>query len=391
MKSSYKLFLLLSVLSALFLASHPWKNRFSAKSHTTTPHFPPPSSMGNVLESDTSLSVPESDSLIFKETFDQARLYADFPPRISNPNKRFLLSLACGEGTPPIEGDIVISRWAGMILPDTVGPNATEYEMREDVFGYENEPEGNYPWYVNFADRHLFGAYGGPLFAQDEMQAGEHPILGCVRNFLLSKEQGDAKYLAMTREELKPTPYLIQGAQRRVAVATDRNSAEFRPHGLYGNVFARVTENCIRRATTVLTPPFLTNLIAMEAPPGGQGEYTKGTIEYILITAYTAFRAAKKLTPEGKLCVVHTGNWGTGAYGGDKILMALLQCLAARMARVDRLVYHTFAPVFSTAYQEGLNVLQQEGVAPPSETVPLPGVLETLAHKGFVWGHSDGN
>ncbi len=33
-------------------------------------------------------------------------------------------------------------------------------------------------WHVNFADRHLFVAYGSPLMAQDEIQCMEHPVLG---------------------------------------------------------------------------------------------------------------------------------------------------------------------------------------------------------------------
>jgi hypothetical protein len=71
--------------------------------------------------------------------------------------------------------------------------------------------------------------------------------------------------------------------------------------------------------------------------------------------------------------IIHTGNWGTGlrhspvplslslvnthslcragAYGGNKVLMALLQVLAARLAGVDKLVYHTFERQFSDAYR----------------------------------------
>ena len=36
---------------------------------------------------------------------------------------------------------------------------------------------GAIEWDVNFADPHLFFACGGPLFAQDEIQVAEHPIL----------------------------------------------------------------------------------------------------------------------------------------------------------------------------------------------------------------------
>jgi hypothetical protein len=33
---------------------------------------------------------------------------------------------------------------------------------------------------------------------------------------------------------------------------------------------------------------------------------------------------------------IHTGNWGCGAFGGSKPLMALLQCLAAQSAGKNR-------------------------------------------------------
>ena len=38
---------------------------------------------------------------------------------------------------------------------------------------------------------------------------------------------------------------------------------------------------------------------------------------------------------------------GTGAFGGDKTLMALLQMAAARLANIDKLVYHTFSRTFT--------------------------------------------
>lgn len=30
--------------------------------------------------------------------------------------------------------------------------------------------------------------------------------------------------------------------------------------------------------------------------------------------------------------IVHTGHWGTGAFGGNKVVMAFLQILAAKIA-----------------------------------------------------------
>lgn len=50
-------------------------------------------------------------------------------------------------------------------------------------------------WHINFADKHLFGYYGGGLFAQDEMQAAEIPTLASVRESLVRKTKGPC-YLA---------------------------------------------------------------------------------------------------------------------------------------------------------------------------------------------------
>jgi hypothetical protein len=54
---------------------------------------------------------------------------------------------------------------------------------------------------------------------------------------------------------------------------------------------------------------------------------------------------------------IHTGNWGTGAYGGNRVLMAALQLLAARLARTDTFVYHTVDAINTTAYQHAARLL----------------------------------
>ena len=89
-------------------------------------------------------------------------------------------------------------------------------------------------WHVNFADPSLFVAYGSRLFAQDEMQVAEHPALGSLKEALVAREssRGDGR-------EGQPTPVIVMGALRHCRVATEPNAAEGRPHGLYGNAFAR--------------------------------------------------------------------------------------------------------------------------------------------------------
>jgi endo-1,4-beta-mannosidase len=82
----------------------------------------------------------------------------------------------------------------------------------EDVYDYKPAwLEGkSLEWHVNFADPHLFTAYGTSLFTQDEMQVAEHPILGSLREAILSRGLP-----ALTVEDGSPTPVLVAGAERR--------------------------------------------------------------------------------------------------------------------------------------------------------------------------------
>jgi hypothetical protein len=88
-----------------------------------------------------------------------------------------------------------------MPLPSLYVPDAmkqkTQLEMREDAFTYEpaaHDDEGRpvVSWYKNFAHSHLFIAYAGGLYAQDEMQVAEHPILASLREALTSSR--DKRY-----------------------------------------------------------------------------------------------------------------------------------------------------------------------------------------------------
>src|SRR4051812_32899056 len=121
-----------------------------------------------------------SDGPIVHLTFDAAKLMAEHPPRLRNPNKQVVFEIACPTACR-IAGAIVYSRWWAKPLPASLqGTVATIVDGREDVYDYAPvERDGTaVEWHVNFADPHLFVAYGSGLFAQDEMQVAEHPVLG---------------------------------------------------------------------------------------------------------------------------------------------------------------------------------------------------------------------
>jgi hypothetical protein len=181
---------------------------------------------------------------------------------------------------------------------------------------------------------------------------------------------------------------LVRGVERRCALATDPDPFEGRPLGLYGNRFARAKEDAIRRAVTVLTPPTISNILAMSAPPGGTDRYTEAEIRDILVTAYTGFRAARleaEVAAGATSIVVHTGHWGTGAFGGNKVLMSVLQMVAARLAGISRLIYHTVDATASEPYQEGKH--RVDGLLPPAGAMPSVADLVRAVHEmGFTWG-----
>jgi hypothetical protein len=188
-------------------------------------------------------------------------------------------------------------------------------------------------------------------------------------------------------DEDGPTPILVMGAERRCRVATERNAEEGRPRGLYGNAFAAAPAEAVRRATTPIDPPTVTNLIAMAAPWGGRGRYTAAEIERVLTTAYTGFRAAVLQTGPAPP-TVRTGFWGCGAFGGNRVLMAMLQIVAGRMAGVERLVFHTFDEAGNAAFDAARRSLDEVMNESSIETRAL---VDRIAAKGFEWGVSDGN
>ncbi|ELR11794.1 Tyrosyl-tRNA synthetase [Acanthamoeba castellanii str. Neff] len=328
----------------------------------------------------------EEDYVTCQASFDANELATDHPPRWLHPNKKLVYALACPRGADSHRGTLHYSRYKEIPLPSLYVPDdamkqKTQLEMREDAFTYEptaQEEEGRpvVSWYKNFAHSHLFIAYAGGLYAQDEMQVAEHPILASLREALTSSR--DKRFRPLTTEGNEPTPILIRGVERRIFVKTDRNPGAGRPYGLYGGAFAAASEAAIRNASVVLKPPTISNILALEAPPGGRG----------------AYRYEKGFESAPPFVVIHTGNWGTGAYGGNKVLMALLQVLAARLAGVDKLVYHTFERQSSDAYREGVALLDERLVADSEgqqKQIAVDELIGKLTALQFRWGLSDGN
>lgn len=330
-----------------------------------------------------------SGNLIYRHTFNTQKLVKSHPAKIRNANKQIVYRIACPSDSIH-HGEIVFSRWRAISLLE-ISPSLThntEIEEQKSYFEYTslNRDNNLVEWYLNFAHSDLFCAYGERVFAQDEMQVAEHPALASLREALLTE-----KIEPFTVERGEPTPILIRGVERRCAIATNPDPVQERPNGLYGNNFAKATPEAIELATTPLNPPTITNIIAMEAPSGEYNFYEYDIIEFILATAVTGFVAAKiesQLEIVKPIVSIHTGFWGCGAYGGNRILMALLQLLAARLSQVDKLVFHTSDDAGSKALATARSILDRELAI---DDTSIPQLLDKIYAKAFKWGVGDGN
>ncbi|MDB5341539.1 MAG: Poly (ADP-ribose) glycohydrolase [Planctomycetaceae bacterium] len=321
--------------------------------------------------------------------FNAQELMAADPPIWRDANKQLVASISC----PPRArhaGTIGFTRWRPRPLKDPFNSAdfRTQIEPRPGFFAYQpvTSPQTTVAWYLNFADPQLFGYYSGRLFAQDETQVTEHPALGAVREALSKSD-----IAPLTVENKLPTPALVTGVERRCAVATEPNAAANRPSGLYGNRFSSAPEEAVRKATRAIVPPTISNILAIAALPDNSGEYTRDQILYTLQTAVTGFSAAgiesERLQPAVTEIQIHTGHWGCGAFGGNRVLMALLQILAAKLIDVNKLVFYYGDASGLAPVQEAIQLLDKLLLTSNS----LSGLLSEIVNQRFRWGVGDGN
>lgn len=322
-------------------------------------------------------------------SLDPGQLMADHPPELEDANKKIVFDIAHPPGSR-LSGNLCYTRWDAMELPNNIDLQGVvgTTEIRSDYYDYQKVPghESASEWHVNFADRHLFAAYGTFLFAQDEMQVAEHPVLGSLREYLSTRNLPSS-----TADDANPTPVLLSGVARCCQISTEADPNLDRPYGLYGNEFADASEKAVRLATQRIDPPTISNIIAIAAPEFGWGDYDRSQISYILVTAFTGFRAAvleaSHIHDGNTAVIVHTGYWGCGAFGGNRELMAMLQMLAAEIAGVTRLIFHA-------ADESGIDTLHaaKSNLASnfANEVSTTKDLISKLVSMRFQWGVSNG-
>jgi hypothetical protein len=206
-----------------------------------------------------------------RRTYEAAALVRQHPALLRNKNKEVLFAIACPAGAVH-SGEIEYSRCTEipLPLPREVDPVRLDrlVVVRHGYYDYRPmlDPGVGVEWHVNFADPNLFYAYGSAPFAQDEIQVAEHPVLGSLREALVAEGRPTT-----TRENGRPTPVLVMGAERRLSIETVPGAGRGRPSWLYGRAFARATADAVRQATTRIDPPTISNIVAIAAPYGGRG------------------------------------------------------------------------------------------------------------------------
>ena len=263
-----------------------------------------------------------------RRTYNAAELTRQHPCVLRNGNKQVLFAISCPAGAVH-SGRLEYSRWPEipLPLPGDVEPVAVtrRVAIRDGFYDYHPvlDPGVGVEWHINFADPNLFYAYGSALFAQDEIQVAEHPVLGSLREALVAEGRPTT-----TIENGHPRPVLVMGAERRVRIETAPGAGSGGPSWLYGMAFARATADTVREATTCIDPPTISNVMAIVAPYGGYGRYRREQIELAIGTAYSGFRAAvlesRRTAGADVLVAIHSGFWGCGAFGGNRVMMTLI-------------------------------------------------------------------
>ena len=327
-------------------------------------------------------------TLLEQVEVDAERLMRETPPIWSDARKRAIAARTCSPQAHHA-GRVRYSRWALAPMPDgdILACPAPAIEILDGPMRYGVQSPHETAWHLNFADPDLFFAYGSDLFAQDEWQVVEHPVLGALREWLVRNDREPR-----TACEAGPTPVLVEDVERRCEITVVPARGRDGPV-LYGCRFARTPIDVVLGVTRLIEPPTRTNIIALAAPACGRGAYRAREIAEILRTALTGFAAAMRRSPSApdgtRRVTINTGLWGCGAFGGNPVLMTILQIVAARMAGVSVLRIFVPEPVRRPDVEHGVRLL--DDLVAANQALAPTALIRAFEHMGFEWGESDGN
>ncbi|MBQ3825113.1 MAG: hypothetical protein II811_03140, partial [Spirochaetaceae bacterium] len=143
-------------------------------------------------------------------TLDIQDLIKNYPPEYSCKNKKIKYEEALAIHKKQT-GKIGVSRWRFAESQSPLTKNDVSVKFCDEYFSYDDADTADTKvYYFNYADPNLFGYYDSDLFAQDEIQTLEHPLLGSVMEYIDKNETSVLK--SLTEENGEPTPYIVEGA-----------------------------------------------------------------------------------------------------------------------------------------------------------------------------------
>ncbi len=270
-------------------------------------------------------------------------LVGKFAPEYESPNKLFIFN----RYQPTIEA-IESSRFVTIAQKLNSDTDASYFndataavtcrprvKVLPEPYSYQNPTETSWKenWWMNFGDSDLFHFYKTSLFAQDEIQTLEFPELaGC-----LGAIQLQPKMKPMTLENGCPIPFIFSGVHRIGSIMTE---------DIYGNAFEGATEDQLLKAL-IVNPcsDERFNIASMSAFGYMSGLYTPDQVNTYLRTAVKTFAMCVWQSTSGlntNQTIIHTGNWGCGAFGNDLTMMTMVQYAAACLVGVNQIYFHAF-------------------------------------------------
>ena len=250
--------------------------------------------------------------------------------------------------------------------------------LDKGFYDYTKAKEDEDTWFVNFSDPTLFVAYDSFLFAQDEQQTLEMPLLVAFKKYIESRSLGG--FAPLTNAYGNPTPYLFKGVPLWISINTLPVLKNGSVEEIYGNKFSVASEEAIEAGIKTFEGDLRCNVLAISAPYGGCGRYTEDELTELMKTLLCSYSAVREQAT-GKV-VIHAGNWGCGAFGGNRELMYLAQMYAASVCGIDELVMHDWKEEIERAKALYENM---------DSRMKIADVIGYLHSRKYEWGKSDGN
>jgi len=227
----------------------------------------------------------------------------------------------------PLVATVSYSRWPEMSLPAAVDPAraAGLIVVKGRLLRLRARPRRPLPRSNGMSTSPIRGSLRiwDIAVRQDEMQVAEHPVLGSLREALVAERRSN------THGGERPTH--ADACDGRRAACANRDRRE-RDRGQTPTAFtARLRRRRRPRPFAARPPRSIADdlhIIAIAAPAGGYGRYRKGSDMSSFSpppipgsTPPSLSRAAS--TDRVPEVIVHSGFWGCGAFGGDRVLMTI--------------------------------------------------------------------